>query len=194
MTGLLKIRTEKAKAATGPKQKPYSRAATMTKQMRSLQTQHRKDGKNLEMATKKFKEVNAERQAARDIIDARSDDHDELVRAAMKMHDSRKYSSPQLQQASQKLGDCDDEQMRDINFDARQLLDIEWQRSPIKKRFDEAMQTNFTSQEAYTRLSNREFFKIKNLGEYQDLYCTTDVLLLADIFENFRDLCLTYIF
>ena len=52
MTGLLKIRTEKAKAATGPKQKPYSRAATMTKQMRSLQTQHRKDGKNLEMATK----------------------------------------------------------------------------------------------------------------------------------------------
>ena len=82
--------------------------------------------------------------------------------------------------------------MRDINFDARQLLDIEWQRSPIKKQFDEAMQTNFTSQEAYKRLSNREIFKIKNLGEYQDLYCTTDVLLLADIFENFRDLCLTF--
>jgi hypothetical protein len=72
----------------------------------------------------------------------------------MKMHDSRKYSSPQLQQASQKLGGCDGEQMRGINFDARQTLDIEWQRSPIKKRFEDALQANFLSQEAYTRLSH----------------------------------------
>ena len=33
-------------------------------------------------------------------------------------------------------------------------------------------------------------FEIKSLGKYHDLYIQSDILLLADVFENFQNMCL----
>ena len=35
-----------------------------------------------------------------------------------------------------------------------------------------------------------DVFKIKKLGEYHDLYVESNTLLLADVYENFRNMCL----
>ena len=35
-------------------------------------------------------------------------------------------------------------------------------------------------------------FRLKNLGEYHDFYLKTDVLLLSNVFETFRNNCLEY--
>ena len=33
-------------------------------------------------------------------------------------------------------------------------------------------------------------FKLKHLGEYHGLYVQSDTLLIADVFENFRNMCI----
>ena len=35
-----------------------------------------------------------------------------------------------------------------------------------------------------------DVFEIENLDEYHDLYVQSDTLLLADMFENLRNICL----
>ena len=33
-------------------------------------------------------------------------------------------------------------------------------------------------------------FELENVGDYHDLYVQSDTLLLADVFQNFRDMCI----
>ena len=62
---------------------------------------------------------------------------------------------------------------------------------PLKKDFYSNLNLENISDEDYTHARKIwHVFEIKNLGEYHDLYVQSDTLLLANIFENFRNMCL----
>ena len=65
-------------------------------------------------------------------------------------------------------------------------------RLPSRELFSSSLTGNTVSESDYAQAVNIwQRFSIRTLGEYSDLYLKTNVLLLADIFENFRNSCIT---
>ena len=61
---------------------------------------------------------------------------------------------------------------------------------PDNEKFYSKLNDEHIQDEEYARAQTvRESFECKTLGDYHDLYVKTDVALLADVFENFRNLC-----
>ena len=62
---------------------------------------------------------------------------------------------------------------------------------PPKEAFYSNLNLEDISDEDYAHAQKVwDVFEINNLGEYHDLYVQSDTLLLADVFENFRNMCL----
>ena len=62
---------------------------------------------------------------------------------------------------------------------------------PDKESFYSELNKEHITDEDYAHAQKVwDTFKIKNLGEYHDLYVQSDTALLADVFENFRDKCI----
>ena len=62
---------------------------------------------------------------------------------------------------------------------------------PNRKALYSELYLKDITDEVYTHAQKVfEEFDIKNLGEYHHLYIQSDILLLADVFENFRNKCI----
>ena len=62
---------------------------------------------------------------------------------------------------------------------------------PPTKDFNSELNLGGISDEDYAHAQKVwNVFEINNRGEYHDLYVQSDTLLLADVYENFRNMCL----
>ena len=62
---------------------------------------------------------------------------------------------------------------------------------PRKEDFYSHLNMEDITDADYAHAENvRTDFEITNLGEYHDVYVQSNTLLLADVFENFRNMCL----
>ena len=62
---------------------------------------------------------------------------------------------------------------------------------PSKKDFYSNLNIEDISDIDYRHAKNVfKRFKLENFGDYHDLYVQSDMLLLADVFNNFRDMCI----
>ena len=61
---------------------------------------------------------------------------------------------------------------------------------PPKEVFYSNLNLEDISNEDYTHAQKVwDVFEISNIGDYHDFYVQSDTLLLADIYENFRNMC-----
>ena len=64
---------------------------------------------------------------------------------------------------------------------------------PSKEEFHSILSNEHITDEQYDHAQNVwKTFNLKTMGDYHDLYLKSDILLLADVFENFRKTCLQY--
>ena len=64
---------------------------------------------------------------------------------------------------------------------------------PTQEQFYNLLNDESISDEDYQHAQNVwKKFNMKSMGDYHDVYLKVDVLLLADVFENFRKTCLQY--
>ena len=78
-------------------------------------------------------------------------------------------------------------------YDYMDSLDKFDEKLPLKEDFFSIMNNEHITDKDYQHAQTVwDTFSLKNMGDYHDLYLQSDILLLADVFENFRRTCLEY--